>query len=98
MTEEYEIIIIGSGFGGIGLGMNFKKAGYESFIILERDAEMGGTWWRNNYPGAAVDVQSHLYSFKSEPYNWSRLFALQPEILEYTNHLIDKYDLRKKTQ
>ena len=98
MEQKYEIIIIGSGFGGIGLGMNFEKAGIENYVILEREAKMGGTWWRNNYPGAAVDVQSHLYSFKSEPYNWSRLFAKQSEILEYTNYLIDKYDLRKKTQ
>ena len=97
MVEKFEIIIIGSGFGGIGLGMNFKKAGIENYVILERESEMGGTWWRNNYPGAAVDVQSHLYSFKSEPYNWSRLFALQPEILDYTNFLIDKHDLRKNT-
>ncbi len=97
MIKKLEIIVIGSGFGGIGLGMNFKKAGIENYVILEREPEMGGTWWRNNYPGAAVDVQSHLYSFKSEPYNWSRLFALQPEILNYTNYLIDKYQLRIKT-
>jgi len=97
MINKFEIIIIGSGFGGIGLGMNFKKAGIDNYVILEREREMGGTWWRNNYPGAAVDVQSHLYSFKSEPYNWTRLFALQPEILNYTNHLIDKYQLKKKT-
>jgi cation diffusion facilitator CzcD-associated flavoprotein CzcO len=97
MVKEYEIIIIGSGFGGIGLGMNFQKSGIENYVILERESEMGGTWWRNTYPGAAVDVQSHLYSFKSEPYNWSRLFALQPEILDYTNYLIYKYDLKKRT-
>ncbi len=97
MANTYEIVIIGSGFGGIGLGLNLKKAGIKNFVILEREQVMGGTWWRNNYPGAAVDVQSHLYSFKSEPYNWSRLFALQPEILDYTNYLIDKYDLKAKT-
>jgi len=97
MEKTYEIIVIGSGFGGIGLGMNFKKAGISNYLILEREVEMGGTWWKNSYPGAAVDVQSHLYSFKSEPYNWSRLFALQPEILDYTNSLIEKYDLRKNT-
>ena len=97
MENTYEIIIIGSGFGGIGLGFNLKKAGIENFVMLERDQVMGGTWWRNNYPGAAVDVQSHLYSFKSEPYNWSRLFAMQPEILDYTNYLIDKYKLKDKT-
>ena len=59
MVQNYEIIIIGSGFGGIGIGLNLKKAGIENFVVLEREPVMGGTWWRNNYPGAAVDVQSH---------------------------------------
>lgn len=97
MENIFEIVIIGSGFGGIGLAINLKKAGIENFVLLERESDMGGTWWRNSYPGAAVDVQSHLYSFKSEPFNWSRLFAFQPEILDYTNLLITKYDLKSKT-
>jgi len=98
MENQYSIVIIGSGFGGIGIGNKLLNLGIEDFIILERDSAPGGTWWRNTYPGAAVDVQSHLYSFKDEPFNWSRLFAMQPEILDYTNFLLDKYDVRSKVQ
>ncbi len=91
-----DVIIIGSGFGGITSAILLKKRNIQNFILLERDEEMGGTWWRNSYPGAAVDVQSQLYSISFEPYNWTRLFAEQAELLEYTNHVIDKYQLREK--
>jgi len=98
MEKQYEVIIIGSGFGGIAAGVRLQKKGINDFLILERDAEMGGTWWANNYPGAQVDVQSHLYSFSFEPYDWTRLYAMQHEILKYTNHVIDKYGLRGKAR
>jgi len=96
VEHQHDIVIIGSGFGGIGAAVHLKKIGIENFVILERDPQLGGTWWRNSYPGAQVDVQSHLYSFSFELYNWTRLFARQPEILQYTNHVIDKYKIREK--
>jgi cation diffusion facilitator CzcD-associated flavoprotein CzcO len=58
---------------------------------------MGGTWCQNTYPGAAVDVQSPLYSLSFEPYKWSQMFAEQSELQKYTNYVIDKYKLREKT-
>lgn len=55
---------------------------------------VGGTWLYNTYPGAGCDVQSHLYSFSFEPNpNWSRCWALQPEILAYIQSVCKKYDL-----
>ena len=92
--NKYDNIVIGSGFGGIATAVNIDQKKLGNYLLLERDEEFGGTWWRNNYPGAAVDVQSHLYSFSFEPYDWSRQFAKQYEILEYTNHVIDKYGIR----
>jgi len=96
--KSYSVIIIGSGFGGQCAAINLSKMGISDFLILERRDFMGGTWCQNSYPGAAVDVQSPLYSISSEPYQWSQMFAEQAELEEYTNHVIDKYDLRAKTQ
>ncbi len=96
--KRYHSIIIGSGFSGIGIAIKLQKLGIDNFLILERDSTMGGTWQQNTYPGAAVDIPSQLYSFSFEPYNWSRLYAQQEEILKYTNHIIDKYMLREKCQ
>jgi cation diffusion facilitator CzcD-associated flavoprotein CzcO len=96
--KTYKAIIIGSGFGGQCAALKLKKNGIEDFLILERRGFMGGTWCQNTYPGAAVDVQSSLYSIESEPYDWSQMFAKQDELETYTNHVIDKNDLRNKTQ
>jgi cation diffusion facilitator CzcD-associated flavoprotein CzcO len=96
--KHYNTIIIGSGFGGQVAAINLKKQNDEDFIILERRPFMGGTWAQNTYPGAAVDVQSALYSIESEPYDWSQMFAEQDELQEYTSHVIEKHKLRDKTR
>lgn len=89
------IAIIGSGFGGLGLGIRLRQQGIEDFVILERAADVGGTWRDNSYPGCACDVESHLYSFSFElnP-EWSHAFARQPEIQEYLRRCADRYRMR----
>jgi cation diffusion facilitator CzcD-associated flavoprotein CzcO len=94
----YRVIIIGSGFGGQCAAVNLRRIGIEDFLILERREFMGGTWCQNSYPGAAVDVQSPLYSLSFEPYDWSRMFAEQSELEDYTGHVIDKHRLRDRTR
>lgn len=96
--QNYKIIIIGSGFGGQSAAINLLKKGMTDFIILERRDFMGGTWSQNTYPGAAVDVQSALYSISHEPYDWSQMFAEQNELREYTEYIIEKNGLRQKTR
>jgi cation diffusion facilitator CzcD-associated flavoprotein CzcO len=98
VIQSYEVIIIGSGFGGQLAAINLKKRGIDNFKILERRSYVGGTWSQNSYPGAAVDVQSALYSISFEPYDWSQLYAEQSELKTYTNHIIDKHGLRDKIQ
>ena len=88
------IAIIGSGFSGLCLGMQLKKAGIESFTIFEKSDRLGGTWRDNSYPGAACDVPSFSYCFSFEQKtDWSRKWAPQSEILEYMEHCARKYDL-----
>lgn len=87
-------IIIGAGFGGLGMAIQLRKAGYEHITILEKAGAVGGTWRDNTYPGAACDVQSHLYSYSFEPkHDWSRKFGKQAEIQAYMEHCVQKYDL-----
>ena len=96
MSNHHQVVIIGSGFAGIVAGIRLKQIGFNDFIMLERADQMGGTWQQNHYPGAAVDVVSILYSLSFEQWDWSRSFAKQLEILEYTNHVIDKHGLRER--
>lgn len=98
MKTDADIIIIGSGFSGIGAGIQLKKAGY-SFLILERADDIGGTWRDNQYPGIAVDITSftYSYSFEQNP-NWSRVFAKGNELYDYANQCVDKYNIRENFQ
>lgn len=78
------VAIVGAGFGGIGMGIRLKQAGIHDFTIFERAGEVGGVWRDNHYPGAACDVQSHLYSLSFAPNpGWTHSYSRQPEILEY---------------
>jgi cation diffusion facilitator CzcD-associated flavoprotein CzcO len=93
-TKQYEQIIVGAGFAGICMAIKLQEAGMNDFIILERNAHIGGTWYDNSYPGAACDVESHLYSYSFEPNpDWSRQFSPQQEILHYIEHCVKKYGL-----
>jgi cation diffusion facilitator CzcD-associated flavoprotein CzcO len=89
------ILIVGTGFAGLGMAIRLKQAGIHDFTVLEQGHEVGGTWRDNHYPGAACDVPSHLYSFSFEPNpTWTRSFANQKEILAYLIHCADKYGVR----
>ncbi|HET8731102.1 MAG TPA: NAD(P)/FAD-dependent oxidoreductase [Moraxellaceae bacterium] len=89
---HHEIVIVGSGFSGIGMGIALRKAGRHDFIILEKGGDVGGTWRENHYPGAACDVPSNMYSYSFEPNpDWSRSYSPQPEILDYIRRCASKY-------
>lgn len=88
------VIIIGSGFGGIATAYKLKAAGIRDFIILERASSVGGVWRDNHYPGAACDVQSHLYSFSFAPNpHWTQEFSPQAEIYQYLQDCVVKLGL-----
>src|SRR5262249_6668348 len=88
------VLVIGTGFAGLAMGIRLKQAGIHDFKILERATSLGGTWRDNTYPGAACDIQSHLYSFSFEPNpEWTRMFGQQPEILAYMEKCAQKYGL-----
>jgi cation diffusion facilitator CzcD-associated flavoprotein CzcO len=90
------IVIIGAGFGGIGMAIALKRAGFHDFVVLEKSEDLGGTWHHNQYPGCACDVPSPLYSYSFElnP-SWSRLFAPQQEIWDYLRMCARKYGVEE---
>lgn len=97
-SVETRVLIIGTGFSGIGMGIKLKKAGINDFVILEKAHEFGGTWRDNTYPGIACDVPAHLYSFSFEPNPyWSRMWAPGAEIQDYLVSVANKYHLRDHT-
>ena len=79
--QQLDAVVVGAGFGGIGAAIQLRRLGYDNFVILDREDDLGGTWHVNRYPGLAVDIPSTTYSYWFEPNpNWSRLFAPGAEL------------------
>ncbi|MGH3950309.1 MAG: flavin-containing monooxygenase, partial [Pseudonocardiaceae bacterium] len=94
--ERAKVVIVGTGFSGLGMAIQLKNAGIADFVILEKADDVGGTWRDNSYPGCACDIQSHMYSFSYEQNpHWSRAFSGQPEIFDYLKGVADKHELRE---
>lgn len=95
-NNEYQVAVIGAGFGGIIAARAFKPIVGDGLIVFEKANKAGGVWRDNIYPGCTSDVPANLYSVKSVPNpNWSKRFAPQPEILAYINDVIDKSDIER---
>ncbi len=88
------VVIVGGGLSGLAMGMQLVRSGNRDFTIVEQSGRVGGTWRDNTYPGSGCDVPSHLYSFSFAPKSdWTRRFADQPEILDYVDHCVERFDL-----
>jgi cation diffusion facilitator CzcD-associated flavoprotein CzcO len=93
---EVEIAIIGSGLSGVGMAIALRRDGIEDFVVLERAADLGGTWRDNSYPGCACDIPSVLYSYRDEPNpDWTRAYAPAPEIRDYIHRVAAHHDVER---
>ncbi|MFN2495892.1 MAG: flavin-containing monooxygenase, partial [Pseudonocardiaceae bacterium] len=92
---HHHVIVVGTGFAGLGMAIRLRQEGLTDFVVLERAGDVGGTWRDNNYPGCACDVPAQLYSFSFalNP-SWSRNFSGQREIWDYLRHCTDRYGVR----
>ena len=94
---DYDTVIVGAGFSGIGSAIELDRAGLGNYLVLEAGEGPGGTWYWNTYPGIAVDIPSFSYQFSFEQSTkWSRTYAPGHELKAYAEHCVDKYDLRPK--
>lgn len=93
--KRTDILIIGTGFSGMGMAMKLIDSGRHDFIVLEKAHDIGGTWRDNTYPGCECDIPSHMYSFSYElnPH-WTKSFSEQPEIWDYLLRIADEKQLR----
>ena len=88
------VVVIGAGFGGLGVAHALRESGVRDVTILERADDVGGVWRDNTYPGAACDVPSPLYSWSwaTNP-TWGRRYSVQPEILDYIRRTSKRHGL-----
>jgi 4-hydroxyacetophenone monooxygenase len=92
--RDFKVIVIGAGFGGLCAAIRLKQLGIP-FEVLEKNADVGGTWLENGYPGCAVDTPNHFYSYSFHVNNrWTRHFSRRDEILAYIKDVTDTHGLR----
>ncbi|WP_279245639.1 NAD(P)-binding domain-containing protein [Candidatus Litorirhabdus singularis] len=92
--KDFKVIVIGGGVSGVLAAIRLAEAGIP-YVVIEKNASVGGTWFENRYPGARVDVANHLYCYSFEPaHHWSQYFSRQPELQRYFEDCIDKYEIR----
>lgn len=99
IQEHRDVVVIGAGVSGLYQIKRLVDEGFDA-VVLEADDDLGGTWYRNRYPGCRFDSESYTYgySFSRElldEWHWKERFSSQPENLRYLNHVADKFDLRR---
>ncbi len=99
LTDTVEVAIIGAGFGGLLLGAELRKAGFDSLRIIDRAGDFGGVWYWNRYPGAACDTEAPIYLPMLEELGVlpSRKYAKAPEIFAHCKLIAEKFDLHRDT-
>jgi 4-hydroxyacetophenone monooxygenase len=91
---QQHVLIVGAGVCAIALGVALGKLGI-SYTIVEKNDELGGTWYINRYPGCGVDTPNHSYSYSFGQRNpWTRYFCLREELLDYLKKVAAEYDIR----
>ncbi len=96
VSTVLDTLIIGAGFAGLGSAIRLKQSGISHIAILERGTAVGGTWRDNQYPGAACDIPSNLYSYSFAPNPaWSRGYSGSVEILDYIHSLVADHGLEE---
>jgi cation diffusion facilitator CzcD-associated flavoprotein CzcO len=99
---EYQFLIIGAGVCGLYQLHRLVELGVK-VVALDLNADVGGTWFRNRYPGCRFDSESYTYAYSFSPellaeWDWSERFAARPETLRYLQHVADKFNLREHIQ
>ncbi|MFL2936605.1 MAG: flavin-containing monooxygenase [Myxococcota bacterium] len=102
-TENYDVIVIGAGVSGMYALHHLREMGL-SVRVYDGATDIGGTWWYNRYPGARVDGPGspfYCYTFSEDlmkEWNWKETQSEQSAVLEYLNHVADRFDLRRDIQ
>jgi 4-hydroxyacetophenone monooxygenase len=96
--RDFRVLVIGAGMSGILAGIELGRAGI-AYTIVEKNADVGGTWFENSYPGCRVDLPNHFYSYSFEPnHDWPDHFSRRDELFAYFKRVADKYGVREHTR
>jgi cation diffusion facilitator CzcD-associated flavoprotein CzcO len=95
LHDQVDVAIVGAGFGGLLTGARLRQLGVESVRLIDRAADVGGTWYWNRYPGIACDVESYVYMPLLEELGYvpTEKYAKGAEIFAHCQRIAEHYDL-----
>ena len=94
-AEQLTAVIIGAGVSGLAAAIRLGRSGVP-FVVIEKNAEVGGTWFENRYPDCGVDTPNHFYSYSFAPEpDWSHYFSSREDIQAYLLRCVDEFDVRR---
>ena len=95
LNDTVEVLFIGGGFSALLTSARLREKGVESIRIVERGADVGGTWYWNRYPGVACDVVAYDYLPLLDEMDYVPVnhYSRGPEILGHCQAIAKKYDL-----
>lgn len=93
VPAKFHVVVIGAGVAGLCASIRLRGAGIPHTVI-EKNGEVGGTWYENRYPGAGVDTPNHIYSYSFAKADWTRYFALREEIQAYFVEVSHRFGVR----
>jgi 4-hydroxyacetophenone monooxygenase len=91
----FHVVIVGAGMSGIFAAHRLGEAGI-TYTVIEKNADVGGTWLENTYPGCRVDTPNHSYSYSSVPRDWPQYFSSQPVLLDYFQDCATRFGIRDR--
>jgi 4-hydroxyacetophenone monooxygenase len=98
VPADFKVLVIGAGLTGMAAAIKLEEAGYDH-VVIEKNPEVGGTWYENRYPGVGVDTPSHFYSYSFEiTPEWTTYHPLGADMQSYLLHVADKFDVRRRVQ
>lgn len=93
--KDFKVLVIGAGMSGILAAVRLQEAGVP-YVVVDKNPEIGGTWFENTYPGCQVDSANHLYNYIfARNHQWSGHFSKQRELFDYFNEVVHDHNLRE---
>jgi len=95
INDTVECLFIGGGFSALLTSARLREYGVESIRIVERGADVGGTWYWNRYPGVACDVVAYDYLPLLDELDYvpKNHYSRGPEIFAHCQAIAKKYNL-----
>ncbi|HTI73385.1 MAG TPA: NAD(P)/FAD-dependent oxidoreductase [Mycobacterium sp.] len=95
LTDDVDVAIVGAGFGGLLIGARLRELGVQGIRLIDKAADVGGTWYWNRYPGIACDVESYVYMPLLEELGYipTEKYAKGDEIFAHCQRIAEHYDL-----